>query len=142
MPKVHIMIGCPASGKSTYAKNLEGIYVSSDEIREELFGDASIQGNPAMIFNIFYNRAAVAFEEGYDVILDATNINKKNRKKIYSVFGDEAEYIAHYFNPSIETLLERNAARERVVPEDVIRRMKNQLEYPNENWIDEVIEIQ
>lgn len=37
-PIVYFMIGIPGSGKSTLAQTLDGIVVSSDEIRKEFFG--------------------------------------------------------------------------------------------------------
>ena len=52
IPKLEILIGIPGSGKSTYAKeehesNSNSVYLSSDKIREELYGNESVQGNPA-----------------------------------------------------------------------------------------------
>ena len=52
VPKLEILIGLPGSGKSTYCKekrelNSNSVYLSSDKIREELYGNESIQGNPA-----------------------------------------------------------------------------------------------
>ena len=59
MKEVRILIGIPASGKSTFAKNFVFSHkdykiVSTDDIRGKLFGNPSIQGNPKMIFAIAY----------------------------------------------------------------------------------------
>ena len=47
MTTLYMMVGLPASGKSTYAKLLaeevDGIIVSSDAIRKEWYGDENIQ---------------------------------------------------------------------------------------------------
>ena len=49
---VKMLIGLPACGKSTYAKNLEGFKVlSSDSIREELYGDDLLWGAFKTIVN-------------------------------------------------------------------------------------------
>ena len=53
------MCGLPASGKTTKAKEIvaeEGAeYVSSDEIRKELYGDESDQTNPNKVFEIMFS---------------------------------------------------------------------------------------
>lgn len=53
MIKFYMMIGLPASGKSTIAKEIskseDAVIVSSDEIREE-FGDVNDQSQNAKVF--------------------------------------------------------------------------------------------
>lgn len=53
MNKFYMMIGLPASGKSTIAKEIakseDAIIVSSDEIRKE-FGDVNDQSQNAKVF--------------------------------------------------------------------------------------------
>lgn len=49
MKTVYVMIGPPASGKSSISYKIWGKYLSADEIREELYGDAGIQGDPAEV---------------------------------------------------------------------------------------------
>lgn len=77
-----ILIGLPASGKSTYAekiKNDNTVVLSSDSIRKEIYGNESIQGNPKEIFDTLYSRMRSALSENKDVIVDATNINIRDR---------------------------------------------------------------
>ena len=48
-----MMVGLPYSGKDYYIehnKHPDDIVVSSDEIREELYGDASVQTAPQKVF--------------------------------------------------------------------------------------------
>lgn len=53
MVKFYMMIGLPASGKSTIAKEIaeseDAVIVSSDEIRKE-FGDVNDQSQNARVF--------------------------------------------------------------------------------------------
>ena len=48
--RCHMLIGIPASGKSTLANELAPLInaeiLSTDKIREELYKDETIQGNP------------------------------------------------------------------------------------------------
>lgn len=43
MANLIMLVGVPGSGKSTLAETLDGVVVSSDNIREELWGDANAQ---------------------------------------------------------------------------------------------------
>lgn len=142
---VHVMIGCPASGKSTIARVLAEkgtLVISSDEIRGELFGNEATQGDPKLVFDLFYERARAAVEAGHDIVLDATNIDRgqrgRDRAKVeLGQYG--VKFIAHYFELPVEVLLERNAQRDRHVPEDVIRRMVSRMVPPQEGEFDMVL---
>ena len=128
---VYVMIGAPASGKSTYAQDLYGHIISSDAIRAELYGDEAIQGNSADVFKVFYDRARAELAKGNNIILDATNLTVKNRKNIFKNLKDyNCRYIAVRCLCPLETLLERNRNRSRVVPEDVVIRMYDSYQEP------------
>ena len=87
MKEVRILIGIPASGKSTFAKNFVFSHkdykiVSTDDIRWKLFGNPSIQGNPKRIFAIAYKEIISYLNSGHNVIFDATNISRNNRANL------------------------------------------------------------
>lgn len=130
MKRLVMMIGLPASGKSTIArKNFNDAYVvSTDAIRGELFGDESIQGDPNKVFDIAKTRMVDALNGDCEtVIFDATNLRKKYRipliaeirKRVKTEFAIDALWIAVPY----EECLKRDKERERNVGEDVIRRM-------------------
>ena len=126
----YTMIGLPGSGKSTFASDHpECVVVSTDAIRAELFGDESEQKNGKLVFDAAYARLAQAVEAGQDTIFDATNLQRKYRKKIFQMFPN-AYHVAVFVNTSIEVCKERNAKRDRVVPEMVIDRMASNLNAP------------
>lgn len=127
---LYTMIGLPGSGKSTFAfDHPECVVVSTDAIRAELFGDESKQKNGKLVFDIAYTRLAQAVEAGQDAIFDATNLRRKYRKKIFQMFP-KAYHVAVFVNTPIEICKERNAKRDRVVPEMVIDRMASNLNVP------------
>ena len=127
---LYTMIGLPGSGKSTFASDHpECVVVSTDAIRAELFGDESEQKNGKLVFDAAYARLAQAVEAGQDTIFDATNLQRKYRKKIFQMFPN-AYHVAVFVNTSIEVCKERNAKRDRVVPEMVIDRMASNLNAP------------
>ena len=80
---LEILIGLPASGKSSYCKdklkeNRDIEIVSSDAIREEVFGDVNDQSHNGEVFNIVFKRVREAILNNRDVILDATNLSRNH----------------------------------------------------------------
>ena len=132
----YMTVGCPASGKSTWAEQFRDKFaiVSSDAIRAALYGDESIQGNPAEVFELAKQTIVDVLKQGNNVIFDATNMKYKNRMNIMrEVNKFSSNYllkVCEIFVEPVEVLLERNANRERHVPEHVIYRMMRQFEMP------------
>lgn len=138
----YTMIGLPGSGKSTFASNHpECVVVSTDAIRGELFGDENEQKDGKLVFDVAYARLAQAVEAGQDAIFDATNLQRKYRKKIFQMFP-KAYHVAVFVNTPVDVCKERNAKRDRVVPEMVIDRMASSLNAPTiAEGFKEIIEI-
>ena len=138
IPNLYMLIGLPGSGKSTYAETLmekhpDALYLSSDKIREELYGDESIQGNPQEVFGNLHHKMRKALGNNIDVIYDATNLSRKNRKKAVEIAKSaNPTTIVHYIvvDTPLDECLCRNANRERKVPENVIVRMSEQFNFP------------
>lgn len=130
--KLYMMIGLPASGKSTIAKELsknEGaVIVSTDKIREELSGDENNQDKNKSVFVLIEERIAKELKHK-DVIYDATNIDYKRRRTFLKKFNN-VEKIAMLVITPFEDCLKRNEQRERKVPEHVIREMYYNLYIP------------
>lgn len=135
-----MMIGVPGSGKTTIAERITKKYnipvVSSDKIREKLYGKEEIQGRSQEVFEKVYEHINF-FLECYGVcILDATNVVKRNRiNAVLKTLPDEIVYIIA--DEDLNLAKERNHSRERVVPNEVIDRMNRQLQknYPHEGEI-------
>lgn len=149
-----MLVGLPGSGKSTFAKRIissyiscrlvgnESLIVSSDDIREELYGDANIQDNPGQVFKIMYDRT-VDFLNTYEhnvIIYDATNTNRKHRVELLNNLGRDVknEFKKECFvvYTDVDTCKQRNQSRDRIVPSNVIDRMLQNFELPvyGEGW--------
>ena len=124
---LYVMCGCPGSGKTTWCnKNLaNAVYVSTDDIREELFGtpEPGSRSQEKRGFDTFYGRIRRALVEGKDVVADATHTTERGRKKVLDCLPDGQKAVAIVMKTSLRDALYRNANRERVVPEYAIRRM-------------------
>ena len=132
-----ILVGLPGCGKSTYAKSImdpEGHvqYCSSDKVREELYGDENIQGDPNKVFRVLHNKVKNLLDRGYDVIYDATNVTRKNRRSvIQEVKKYCTEIEAHIVWAPVEQCIARDAARKRTVGKDVINKFLYRWQSPN-----------
>ena len=128
MPKLFVMCGLPCSGKSTEAKKLAVEYnaeiFASDDLRTEIFGDVNHQADNEALFKELHKRIRECLASDKNAIYDATNINYKRRMEfLKSLNKILCEKIAILMATPYEICLERNAKRERKVPEEVIKRM-------------------
>lgn len=135
MNKLIMLIGLPASGKSTWSSKYMECHentelVSSDSIREEVFGDVNDQTHNGEVFNIVHKRVVAAIKSGKDAILDATSLSRKRRINFIKSIP-ECETCAVVFAIPFELCCERNAARKRVVPQSVMERMYRSFQPPH-----------
>jgi predicted kinase len=142
----HFLIGVPGSGKSTFAAILAklGNYriVSTDAIRQELYGDAAIQGEWSQIEEIAISQIRDAIASGghsraiaqsYAIIYDATNAKRAWRMELMMKLnslgvGGEVQWMAWYLQTPLETCFAWNQKRTRTVPDNVIKEMSKSLQ--------------
>lgn len=135
MATLNIIIGIPGSGKSNYAKKYlltnNSVYLSSDDIRVELYGFED-QTHNDVVFETMKKRTLNALKEGKDVIYDATNLNKKRRSGIINEAHKlDAQVDAYLCCTPINIILERNITRaERQLPWDKLVQMIQSIEPP------------
>ncbi|WP_016953595.1 AAA family ATPase [Anabaena sp. PCC 7108] len=136
----HFLIGTPGSGKSTFAKLLSSTgnceIISTDEIRQELYGDATIQGEWHTIEATAINRICTAFSLEKSVIYDATNCKRSFRMdfllKVKTQLGEwelpQLHWIGWYLKTPLEICISWNQQRQRQVPPDIIKSMYKMLQ--------------
>lgn len=130
MPKIFATIGLPGSGKSTHAYQqcLEGTArrANRDDIRFELFG--KYVGVDEMAVSRRQDEiVAETLAAGLDVWIDDTNLSGRARKhvrELAEIHGVEVEWV-DFTDVDVEVCIGRDAMRDRVVGEEVIRDMWN-----------------
>jgi len=129
---VVLAIGLPGSGKSAWFKRHNITPLSSDLLRALLFDDATEQRYQDLIFSNLRSmlKARLIARRPMNYV-DATNLTPHERHswiKLAKDYGYEVQAV--FFDVPVEVCLERNRKRERVVPEDVMRRMAGKLKPP------------
>ena len=125
--KLRLLLGLPCSGKTTYAMKLlkdeeNWFRVSRDDIRMTMFGtehNPHIENFVSKIQNMLILKA---LKSDMNVVIDNCNIRQAYRNDLYnlaSIVGDVL-YEEVIFDTSLQVCMERNKARDRVVPEDVL----------------------
>jgi len=129
---VILAIGLPGSGKSSWFKRHQITPLSSDLLRALLFDDPTEQRFQDLIFSNLRSmlKARLIARRPMNYV-DATNLTPHERHgwiKLAKDYGYEVQAV--FFDVPVEACLERNRKRERVVPEDVMRRMAGKLKAP------------
>lgn len=141
MPNFIMIMGISGSGKTTYARSHypNATLIDSDEVREELFGDATIQTNNTKVFDTMWKRTVTNLKNGNDVVYCATNLSTKRRGSLVSRLRGAVPKT--YTNlvimiTPIAICLKNNLSRDRHVPEDVIWRQLKAFQLPleYEDW--------
>jgi predicted kinase len=130
---VVLAIGLPGSGKSSWFKRNKITPLSSDLLRALLFDDPTEQRFQDLIFSNLRSmlKARLIARRPLNYV-DATNLTPQERQgwiKLAKDYGYEVQAVL--FDVPLETCLERNRRRDRVVPEEAMRRMAGKLKPPS-----------
>lgn len=134
-PVLTILVGLPGVGKSTYAKNVvelknNTVWISSDAIRERLYGDASCQKDPSKVFEIMQEETLNALNKGFSVIYDATSVTRKSRAGILEKVPKFVHKECVICWAPLDIIYSRDALREKSVGPEVIEKMLRRFEAP------------
>jgi predicted kinase len=130
---VVLTIGLPGSGKTTWFKRRGVTPLSSDLLRTLLFDDITEQRWQGLVFSTLRSllRARLIAKMPWNYV-DATNLSPHERRqwiKMAKSFGYDVQAV--FFDVPLEVCMERNKRRERVVSDDVMKKMAERLRPPD-----------
>lgn len=149
MPKLYILCGISSSGKSTWAKGflMDAIYISRDEIRFLMLkhGENYFE-HETEVYKEFIREITLALENGYDVIADATHINRGSRSKLTRAidqFYTNYQIVYVVFETPLEECQRRNQEKTGLakVPPVAIQTMYDRFSAPTLDEDKRAIEI-
>lgn len=132
MTRITILRGLPASGKSTFAKEMVAngpdtlVRVNRDAIRWTQgffpFGSAKQE---ALVSQIERAMVVGAIKDGLDVVIDATHLNPQFIRAWYKLAKSHSVHDVRVidFEAPLETLIWRDGLRSKKVGTDVIRKL-------------------
>ena len=150
MPTLYMLVGVPASGKTTWTKNNRGsaLVASSDDYIEK---QAEKMGSTySDVFDDFIKAANThaiatarkAFSDNMDLIWDQTNLTKNGRKQKLKMVPKDYKKVAVFFpTPHDDILKKRLTSRPgKNIPDYVVSSMIKTIEKPSKDeGFDEVI---
>jgi predicted kinase len=129
---VVLAVGLPGSGKSSWFKRHNISPLSSDMVRSLLFDDPGEQRFQDLVFsNLRSMLKARLIARRPTNYVDATNLTPQERQnwiKLAKDFGYEVHAV--FFDVPLDVCIERHQRRDRIVPEDVMRKMSAKLKAP------------
>lgn len=140
MAKVIMLIGIQGSGKTTHSKILKEEYnarvISSDKIRQTFIGIEEKD-----VFPTVYKLCAKELRQDFNVIIDATHITPKVRKRTFDAlneFNVNYEKIAYYIKTPLDVCVKRVDIRnqdpnELFLPLEVVESYFNNLIPPTDD---------
>lgn len=130
--------GLPASGKSTYAKELADkgwARINKDDIRAMINNGKWSKENEKQVINVRNQLIRQYIDSGYDVVVDDTNLDPKHEKFLSELAAALlVEFQVKYFDTPISECIRRDALRANPVGKKVIWGMYNQYIYSPEKY--------
>ena len=126
----YLLVGIPASGKSTLAKRLarskNALVLSTDTIRTLLYGSPLVQGSWMDISRVLHRLLLKSVSQNKSVVIDATHTLKAHRQ-ILLTLSNKINWTCIYLKTDLDVCHKRNIERARTVPRTVIDSMYQNL---------------
>lgn len=156
-PSISLLVGLPASGKTTYVNSYikshpETVVISSDDIIQKYADDNGMTYDAAWPIykdeaeKLFREYLRLAIESKKSILVDRTNLSVKSRRRVMANVPKTYNKYALIFSVSEDELRRRLLQRKfdagKSIPDDVIGTMRDRYEAPSEEeGFDAVIKI-
>lgn len=132
MASLILLMGLPASGKTTYGKKLTGIYISMNQIKQGVTGDHEAQEDfDELVHHLTQRSVHFYLAQGKNVIVDALFL-KASERKLYITMAKKmgARVELYWFDPSIDTIKKRLVFRGDEQMNPTIDKLAQSLDIP------------
>lgn len=134
MSKMYLMCGLSGVGKTTYAKKFAEennlVYLGIDDCYAEINGDECIHENQFHAWILFFEKIHSLAVAGIDCIVDTNAITHCHRRQFLDWFPEFDEHHLIFVRASEELRYANNKSRRRVIPDEAMKKMLNDFEYP------------
>ena len=125
-----LLKGLPASGKSTFAKELvkqgQGkiVRINKDDLRAMIHNSKFSKNREAVILQTRDTLINLFISQEKSIIIDDTNLNPVHEKEISNIAKEyNYTFLVKMFDVSLRECLKRNALRDNPVPDEIISKM-------------------
>lgn len=152
--KCYILIGPPASGKSTWRSQQQGdfVIISGDDIVDEIalkegktYGEVWPTIDHDAVNRTLHEKVKMAISEKKDLIVDRTNMTPKSRRMFTSSLPKSYEKIGVIFTVPEDILFnrlhKRAAETGKTIPEFVVKDMIARYIPPEEGEFSAIIQV-
>ena len=133
MAKMYLLCGMPGAGKTYFAKDFAEknnyLYYSIDELYKQRNGNESNRANKFKIWMYFYELIHISEINERDIVVDTNAPTLFDRTEFLNWFPTFEHHLI-WINAPIDLCLENNRNRERVIPEDVMKKLFLNFEEP------------
>ena len=132
-PKVVVTFGVSGSGKSTWiAKNLpDYAIISLDNLREQIANSRSDQSQNNKVVRVAKEQLKQQLRQHNKVVWDATNLRRDFRQQVISISRQYGALVTLVVFQCPESIYrDRNKQRRHGIPESVLDRQIQQMEFP------------
>ena len=126
-PKLLMLKGLQASGKSTYARELVDlgyVRVNKDDLRSMMDNGKWSKGNEKRVLRLRDEIVRDAIKSGKNVVVDDTNFEERHHDRIAALAEENgANFEVLFIDTPLEECIQRNEKRANKVPLSVINKM-------------------
>ena len=132
-PQVVVTFGVSGSGKSTWIRNNlpQHTVVSLDSLRQQIGKSRSDQSQNSKIVQLAKEQLKTLLRSQSKIVWDATNIRRDFRQQIINISRNYGALVTLViFHCPEDIYFQRNRERRHRIPEDVLVRQIEQMEFP------------
>ena len=143
-PQVIITFGVSGSGKSTWiTEHLQDhTVISLDAIRSQMAGSRSDQSQNSKVVQAAKEQLKILLRSQSKIVWDATNLRRDFRQQVINISRQYGALVTLViFHCPKEIYFDRNRQRQHPIPEQVLVKQLNSLEFPELDECDRTISV-